>query len=427
MDKFWVITKEVYKKNVKSIGFLIMVLAPVLVAVVGIAVGYFISEDQKNAEPAPIAVISESSTIQEMLSQENEMYDVQDDIVTENAAEEALLDESIDGYLIISENAGVIKAEAVHTDSLTNVLPVLNEQLSNYQTLLRAGELNLSQEQVMSLSEPVMIEESIVNIEDGNLNEEENTDTFVQEFGAYFVSIAIFGFIMSYASIIAEEVASEKGTRIMEIILSSATATNHFFGKLAGVMLVLMTQITFYLIIGGAAYFIAKDMSFLQELTAGIDIWSVIQGLMGYTIVFFITGVLMYIILAAFLGSLASKMEDVNKAVTPIVFLALIGFYVGMFAFAAPENIVPVIFSYIPIFTPFVMPFRIASETVDTLGIWLSIFGTIAFTALLTYLSLIFYRANVLIYSDGGIIKSMKRSWGVLKSNRNAKKMNVNE
>lgn len=427
MDKFWVITKEVYKKNVKSIGFLIMVLAPVLVAVVGIAVGYFISEDQKNAEPAPIAIISESSTIQEMLSQENEMYDVQDDIVTENAAEEALLDESIDGYLIISENAGVIKAEAVHTDSLTNVLPVLNEQLSNYQTLLRAGELNLSQEQVMSLSEPVMIEESIVNIEDGNLNEEENTDTFVQEFGAYFVSIAIFGFIMSYASIIAEEVASEKGTRIMEIILSSATATNHFFGKLAGVMLVLMTQITFYLIIGGAAYFIAKDMSFLQELTAGIDIWSVIQGLMGYTIVFFITGVLMYIILAAFLGSLASKMEDVNKAVTPIVFLALIGFYVGMFAFAAPENIVPVIFSYIPIFTPFVMPFRIASETVDTLGIWLSIFGTIAFTALLTYLSLIFYRANVLIYSDGGIIKSMKRSWGVLKSNRNAKKMNVNE
>ncbi|WP_413527583.1 ABC transporter permease [Marinilactibacillus psychrotolerans] len=427
MNKFWVITKEVYKKNVKSIGFLIMVLAPVLVAVVGIAVGYFISEDQKNAEPAPIAIISESSTIQEMLSQENEMYDVQDDIVTENAAEEALLDESIDGYLIISENAGVIKAEAVHTDSLTNVLPVLNEQLSNYQTLLRAGELNLSQEQVMSLSEPVMIEESIVNIEDGNLNEEENTDTFVQEFGAYFVSIAIFGFIMSYASIIAEEVASEKGTRIMEIILSSATATNHFFGKLAGVMLVLMTQITFYLIIGGAAYFIAKDMSFLQELTAGIDIWSVIQGLMGYTIVFFITGVLMYIILAAFLGSLASKMEDVNKAVTPIVFLALIGFYVGMFAFAAPENIVPVIFSYIPIFTPFVMPFRIASETVDTLGIWLSIFGTIAFTALLTYLSLIFYRANVLIYSDGGIIKSMKRSWGVLKSNRNAKKMNVNE
>ena len=427
MDKFWVITKEVYKKNVKSIGFLIMVLAPVLVAVVGIAVGYFISEDQKNAEPAPIAIISESSTIQEMLSQENEMYDVQGDIVTENAAEEALLDESIDGYLIISENAGVIKAEAVHTDSLTNVLPVLNEQLSNYQTLLRAGELNLSQEQVMSLSEPVMIEESIVNIEDGNLNEEENTDTFVQEFGAYFVSIAIFGFIMSYASIIAEEVASEKGTRIMEIILSSATATNHFFGKLAGVMLVLMTQIAFYIVIGGAAYFIAKDMSFLQELTAGIDIWSVIQGLMGYTIVFFITGVLMYIILAAFLGSLASKMEDVNKAVTPIVFLALIGFYVGMFAFAAPENIVPVIFSYIPIFTPFVMPFRIASETVDTLGIWLSIFGTIAFTALLTYLSLIFYRANVLIYSDGGIIKSMKRSWGVLKSNRNAKKMNVNE
>ncbi|WP_225744589.1 ABC transporter permease [Marinilactibacillus sp. Marseille-P9653] len=424
MNKFWIITKEVYKKNVKSFGFLIMVLSPLIVAGIAIAIGYFTSQEAENAEAPTIAVISESPGIQEVLSQEGSPFDVQADITTQEEAEEALVDESLDGYLTVDESAGSIQARLSHTDSLTDYVPLLNEQLATYQAMLRAGELGLSQEEVMSLSEPVEVEESIITVEDGILTTEENNDTFVQEFGAYFVCIGIFIFIMTYASIIAEEVANEKGTRIMEVILSSATAGNHFFGKLAGVILVILTQIAVYVVVGVVGYFFAKDIAFVQEIIRSIDIWDVIQQLLGYTIIFFITGVLMYVILAAFFGSLASKMEDVNKAVTPIVMIALAGFYVGMFAFISPDNILPVIFSYIPLFTPFVMPFRIASETVGTVEIWISIVGTVAFTVLLTAVSLAFYRANVLIYSDSGIIGTMKRSYTVMKSNRKAKKMN---
>lgn len=424
MNKFWIITKEVYKKNVKSFGFLIMVLSPLIVAGIAIAIGYFTSQEAENAEAPTIAVISESSGIQEMLSQEGSPFDVQTDITTQEAAEEALVDESLDGYLTVDESAGLIQARLSHTDSLTDYVPLLNEQLATYQTMLRASELGLSQEEVMSLSEPVEVEESIITVEDGMLTTEETNDTFVQEFGAYFVSIGIFIFIMTYASIIAEEVANEKGTRIMEVILSSATAGNHFFGKLAGVILVILTQIAVYVVVGVIGYFFAKDIAFVQEIIRSINIWDVIQQLLGYTIIFFITGVLMYVILAAFFGSLASKMEDVNKAVTPIVMIALAGFYVGLFAFISPENILPVVFSYIPLFTPFVMPFRIASETVGTVEVWISIVGTVAFTIVLTAVSLAFYRANVLIYSDSGIIGTMKRSYAVMKSNRKAKKMN---
>lgn len=424
MNKFWVITKEVYKKNVKSIGFLIMVLSPLVVAGIAIAIGYFTSQDAENAEAPTLAIISENPAVQEMLSQEGSPFDIQEDITTQAAAEEALLDESLDGYLTIEESAGSIQAEVTHNDSLSDYIPVLNEQLATYQTMVRANELQLTQEQVLSLSEPVTVQESIVNIKDGELVTEENNDTFVQEFGAYFVCIGIFIFIMTYASIIAEEVANEKGTRIMEVILSSATAGNHFFGKLAGVILVILTQLAFYVVVGVIGYFFAKDLSFIQTFLNEVDVWSIVQQLLGYTIIFFVTGVLMYVILAAFFGSLASKMEDVNKSVTPIVMIALAGFYVGLYAFVSPENILAVVFSYIPLFTPFVMPFRIASETVGTLGIWISIVGTVLFTILLTAVSLAFYRANVLIYSDSGIIGTMKRSWSVMQSNRKAKKAN---
>lgn len=424
MNKFWVITKEVYKKNVKSTSFIIMLLAPLLAIGIFYGISYFIAQDEKNAEPSAIAVISEDPAIQDVFTIEDGPYEVQEDITTQEAAEEALLDEEIDGYLTISETGNTIDSKVVHTDSLTNIIPILNEQLSNYQTLLRANELDLSQEQVMSLSEPVVIEESIVSIEDGNLTQEENNDTTVKEIGAYIVSFAVYMFILFYASIIASEVASEKGTRIMEIILSSASATVHFFGKLAGVMLILLTQLVVYGIIGFVTYFFVKDSATIQGLTQGIDLATIAKELLGYTSIFFITGVLMYVVFAAFFGSLVTKIEDVNKSITPIVTLAIIGLYVGIFAFASPENIVPVVFSYIPLFTPFVMPFRIASETVGQIGIWISIIGTVGFTAILTYLSFVFYRANVLIYSDGGVIKSLKRSWGLLKSNRKAKKIN---
>jgi ABC-2 type transport system permease protein len=145
---------------------------------------------------------------------------------------------------------------------------------------------------------------------------------------------------------------------------------------------------------------------------------------MGYTLIFFIVGVLMYVVLAAFFGSLATKMEDVNKAVTPIVFLALTGFYVGIFAFTAPDNMFVAVFSYIPLFTPFVMPFRIAAETVSTFGVWMSIIGTVGFAIVISFIALAFYRSNVLIYSDTNLLGTIKRSWSIMQSNKKAKKLN---
>src|SRR5699024_12216725 len=79
---------------------------------------------------------------------------------------------------------------------------------------------------------------------------------------------------------------------------------------------------------------------------------------------------------------------------------------------------VVVISSFVPLMTPFVMPFRIATDTVSSLHVWLSLGGAALFTGLLAYISLIFYRANVLIYSDTNFINTLKQSWADRKSTR---------
>lgn len=424
MSKYWVITKEVYKKNVKSFGFIVMVLSPLLVIGFIAGLSYYFSQQDQEVPEAPIAVLAEDQGIQQLFSNQEWSFEVNEDIETEEEAEEALLDETIEGYVVADNSEGTVQAEFVHTNELSDQTAMIQEALSNYQTMLRADQLDLAPEEVMALSEPVMMENRLINVEEGLLEEEESADQLIQQGGAYVVSIAIMIFIMTYAGIIAEEVANEKGTRIMEIILSSASATNHFFGKLTGVMLVLLTQIGIYTLVGIGAYLYFRDAEIVQELIGGIDIANILQELMGYTLIFFIAGVLMYVVLAAFFGSLATKMEDVNKAVTPIVFLALAGFYVGLFAFSAPDNTFVAVFSYIPLFTPFVMPFRIAAETVSTFGVWMSIIGTVGFAILISFVSLAFYRSNVLIYSDTNLLGTIKRSWSIMQSNRKAKKSN---
>ncbi|MER2063514.1 MAG: ABC transporter permease [Alkalibacterium sp.] len=423
MSKYWVITKEVYKKNVKSFGFIVMVLSPLLVIGFIAGLSYYFSQQDQDVAGAPIAVVAEDEGIQQLFSNEEWSFEVDSDIETEEEAEDALLDEVIEGYVVAEITDGTVQAEFVHTNELSDQTTMIQEALSNYQTMLRADQLELAPEEVMALSEPVMLENRLINIEEGLMEEEESADQLIQQGGAYVVSIAIMIFIMTYAGIIAEEVANEKGTRIMEIILSSASATNHFFGKLTGVMLVLLTQIAIYVVVGTGAYFYFRNTDFVQTLISEIDIANILQELMGYTLIFFIAGVLMYVVLAAFFGSLATKMEDVNKAVTPIVFLALAGFYVGLFAFSAPDNTFVAAFSYIPLFTPFVMPFRIAAETVTTFGVWMSIIGTVGFAILISFVSLAFYRSNVLIYSDTNLLGTIKRSWNIMQSNKKARRM----
>lgn len=424
MNKFWVITKEVYKKNVKSVGFAVMVLIPLIVIGFFAGLGYYFSRDAQDIEAVPVALITEDEAVEEVFLSEEWNFDIAEDITTEAEAETALTNETIDGYMVVDSQGDSLQVEVVHANELSSQVPLITEALTNYQTMLRANELDLAPEEVMSLTEPVMVEESLVSISDGAIAEEDTSERMIQVWSAYAVSIAIMAFIMTYSGIIAEEVANEKGTRIMEIILSSASATNHFFGKLVGVSLVMLTQIGIYAAVGTGAYLYFRSTDFVQGIVGEFDIFGMLQELMGYTLIFFIAGVLMYVILAAFFGSLATKMEDVNKAVTPIVFIALAGFYVGLFAFNSPENTLSVVFSYIPLFTPFVMPFRIASGTVATAGIWLSIIGTLGFTVLTTFISLAFYRSNVLVYSDTNMLGTIKRSWSIMQSNRKAKKQN---
>ncbi len=416
MNKLGVFVKDTFIKNTRSISFITMLLAPLIVIGIIFGIGYFAEQTFGGMPEVEVAVLSETPGMSELVGELDESIQIAEDISSEAEAREAMGDELIDGYFEIEVTGDTVQATVTHDSSLDNHLPLIEQALSSTQVLMRAENIGISPEDIQSLNEPVTVENHIVSIDEGEIVEEDSLASVIAVGSAYFINIMIMMFIMFYASTVIEEVAGEKGTRMMEVILSSTTATTHFFGKIIGVFLVMLVHILFYVLVGLMAFMVFRDHHFVVSLLADLDIGAILLEFLRLSSAFLFIGVIMYMFIAAFLGSLITKTEDISRAATPLTMVVLLGFYIGLFAMAAPENSVVVVSSFIPLLTPFVMPFRIATNTVPTLHIWLSIIGTVLFTVLVAFISLQFYRANVLIYSDTSMWNTIKQSWRLVRS-----------
>ncbi|MEG0160280.1 MAG: ABC transporter permease, partial [Carnobacterium sp.] len=190
MNKFWVIVGEVYKKNVKSGAFLSMVLSPVIIiAVIGI-VAFFVNS---SSEVPKIAIVSDNQEIVQLLKTDKKSYKVNAKITTTADAEKALKKDDIAGYLVINESKSAITGEFIKTPTSADVDTTLMLQtLTALQTNQIASNLGLSQEEVGSLTQPADIKVKTIKFDGDKQQTNNDTDTMIKVFGAYFVSFVIY-------------------------------------------------------------------------------------------------------------------------------------------------------------------------------------------------------------------------------------------
>lgn len=428
MNKAWIVIKEVYRKNVLSWSFFFMVISPILMIGLFGGFGYLIAQDQMSSSVGEIAVVDADSNIQEIIATQGGESEFIFDL-TEEEANQALNDDEIDGYLVVDQTDeslnGVYYRKPTSKDVNTSLI---QQALGNFHLNNVAESMGMSQEQLAQIqSSSVGIETIILQTgDDGTTTETSSQDptVLVRQGVAYAVSFIVFMFVMTYVGIISQEIAAEKGSRIMEIILSSISATTHFLGKMIGVGLVILTQLAAY----GVMFFLARLVvqqldffNFLDELNIGFYLRNS-GNVLALGALYAVIGILIYTSIAGFLGSLVSTTEDVNKMLMPIIMTALAGFYIGIYANISTNNPIVRIGSHIPFFTPFVMPFRIAAETVGSGEIIISFVLSILFMVLCLWFSTVFYKSNVLVYSDKGMINTFKRSFALWKSEREADK-----
>lgn len=417
MSKFWVIALDVFKKNVKSISFLIMILIPFIALGIIYVVGIF--TDGMNSADKIAVYANEPAIAQTIAAQKNEDY--QFEVVdSEEAGKKQLADEKVDAFLIVTSKADSIKGELLSESSMGQTTELTVQQLlSGLQASGRAAALGLNQEQVASLSEPANFSKQKVSFtEDGKMELGEDNSS-IQYIVSYVGTIILFMFILTYAQNIAQEIASEKGTRIMEVILSSTRAQVHFYAKLTGVIMVALAQLLAYAGIFAISYYWIKDISMVKDVLANFSIDGLFGPFLIYSVIFVLLGILIYSVLSALCGSLVNKAEDTAKAIIPVTYLSLAGYMLGLILGGTdPNNIILRVTSYIPFLSSFIMPVRLANDTVGIGGAAVSVAILAVSTLALMLISARMYKSNVLIYNDNGILASLKQSFVLMKNEK---------
>ena len=372
-----------------------MVISPFLF--LGLSGGIGVLQGSSLAQNSKVAVVSSVPLVTEELKSTNGLnFDYKD----EASAQAAIKDEKIKGYLTIDQENSVLKAVYHGETSLESGIKLaVTSKLNELQSQLNRSEANLSQEQEKRLAQTVQFTEQI--------DEAKENKKMVQTFAAAGLGFFLYMILITYASVTAQEVASEKGTKIMEVVFSSIRASHYFYARMIALLLVILTHIGIYVVGGLGAIFFFKDMPILAN--SGI-LNHLGEAFSLNTLLFILVSLFMYVVLAAFLGSMVSRPEDAGKALSPLMILIIAGF-VGVTALgAAGDNLILKIGSYIPFISTFFMPFRAINGYANGLEAWISLAITVIFAVTATAFIGRMYASLVLQTDDLGIWKTFKRA-----------------
>ena len=256
----------------------------------------------------------------------------------------------------------------------------------------------------MELGEIVDIMSVQVESETTTLGKDQ-TENF---FYTYIMILALYMVLMLYGQLVATSVATEKSSRAMELLITSAKPTNMMFGKIVAACIAGLVQL--FLVFGTAILFYNINEENLQNPIIA-SIFNIPPELFAYMIVFFVLGFLIYAFMYGAIGSTASKLEDISTSVMPVTFLFVIAFMVVMISMTSGtvDGPLMVACSYIPFTSPMAMFTRIAMGSVAWYEIAASIAILIASTLGIGILSSKIYRMGVLLYGNppklGNLIK----------------------
>lgn len=282
-------------------------------------------------------------------------------------------------------------------DSTSYVLESLMSTQYRAKTL---SDLGLSQEQVMQSLTATVSGETMILGKDGKQN---YFYTYILVFALYFV-------IMFYGQLTATNVASEKGNRSMEILVTSTSTNALIFGKVLAGAAAGILQISAMLGISICAYQINAEvwnhsLDFLFNIPANVLLTFAVFGTLGYLFYSFIYGAL---------GSMVSKVEDVSAAITPIMMIFIISFFVTFFSVMLnPGTLLSTIASYVPFTSCMAMFARVAMGSVEMWQVILSAVILALSTFAMGILGAKLYRNGTLSYGNSfkfkHLIQMLKR------------------
>ncbi len=225
-------------------------------------------------------------------------------------------------------------------------------------------------------------------------------------------NILIYMAVLLYGMGVAMGVAEEKGSRIMEILVNAATPFQLMVGKVVGIGAAGLTQMALVVAVGIGALLLQSPLQTALFGSNTLNIISLSITFLILLLVYFILGFLLYATLYAALGALVKRQDEVQNAVTPLTFLAVIGYVVSYFGISNPNATWFKVMSYVPFWTPTMMLTRIGVGGAAWWEIPFTIALMIVAIFVCAWISARIYRYGVLMYGQrpglGKLIKLVR-------------------
>ncbi len=435
-----IIIRREYLNRVKKKSFLITTfVVPILMAALCLVPMLLMMTSKEKVKT--IGVVDRSEIVLPYL-EDTDTIDYTDCSAADPEALKATMAESgLDAVLVIS----ALTADNLVTADLTSKKPLGMEMVSSINRRVNDAleDYRIQSYNIEGLSEILASVRPDIKLMSYTMDDE-GKET-VSETGVYAIlsmvlGLVLFLFITLFGGMVMSAVIEEKSSRVVEVLVSSVKATELMFGKIIGIALVALTQFVLWIVLTGAivavgSSFMGKDLLASMgdnptEMVQGMgvdasavtavagaepDELGVVLTTLGSLpigkfilifIVYFIFGYMLYASLFAAIGSAVENEGDTQQLQLPVTIPLMIGYFIAIYAFNAPDSSIAFWGSMIPFTSPIVMlartPFGVPGWEYAV-----SIALLVATFALCAWLSAKIYKVGILMFGKKSTWKDL--------------------
>jgi len=257
------------------------------------------------------------------------------------SATDAVRSEAIEGAVVISAQASSPVELIVHTTPDQRLQAIVSAAVASSRLAELATEHGIPPLDLAALANPPTVT---------SLDPQEPTDDsafLIANIGVILLFISIF----SFGYWVLSGVVEEKQSRVVEVVLSTVRPRELLIGKVLGIGILGLVQLTIMVGVGVAAARLSGVLELPETTTA----------MVGTTLLWYIIGYTLYSTAFGVLGALASRMEDASNVTAPVSLVATGGYLLGLFVVVDnPDGLAATLCSLFPPFAPMVVPFRVA-------------------------------------------------------------------
>lgn len=390
MSRIRIVMQETLKGHLKSGAFWAMILLPVLFGVLSGIGGYF-------------AASSGESQMGIVTSDELKPYfeDGQFLSIKEDEIDQAIDDGKISSYAKIREEDGQLIADFNEADaSMTEMLT-----FQNILTMIQ-NKLNEDRASLDSSQQEILAKTPVIN----NISDEKSDNKIIGQVVYFILMFLMYMVLMSFVNLVLADIATEKGTKMIEFIFSSVKPGDYFAGKMIGNFIAVFVQIITYVIFGIIGFFVAQSKGLLDGVNLSYSLTGSTYGMIAEIVLLVLLGIFVFLVIAGMLGSFATKVEDAGKMGTPLILGTIILFFLAINLQGKGDIMITKVLSYVPFASTFFMPLRLLNGYAGLTE------GLIAIAILVVTIFLVYrfgervYKRNILNYStDNWVTRRFKK------------------